>query len=297
MLRGWARCPSSSPERPAGGRSWSGNRSTRAWRRGRRRPPRRRVPTWCSSSRSRTTKRARRRRRWRRGGSGAAELLDADESDQALLLRRVHPGTRLVDASLAVEEHLVAGADVLRRLGAVEVGPGLFPDLAAVAGEVADATEERAARLAPTAPYPLDVGLVAHAVRLLRSLPAGADRVGLAHGDLNPGNVLRSDANGWLAIDPKPVWGDLAWDPWPLLTQVGDWVDVVAQPPDLVARTRLVADGVGLDPARVAAWCTARSVTSGLWAADRGWWTGFRGADGDLARALAWSRATGLLSA
>ena len=100
-----------------------------------------------------------------------------------------------------------------------------------------------------------------------------------------------------LAIDPKPVWGDLAWDPWPLLTQVGDWVDVVAQPPDLVARTRLVADGVGLDPARVAAWCTARSVASGLWAADRGWWTGFRGADGDLARALAWSRATSLLSA
>jgi streptomycin 6-kinase len=29
--------------------------------------------------------------------------------------------------------------------------------------------------------------------------------------------------------------------------------------------------------------------------ADRGWWTGFRGADGDLARAGAWASATNLL--
>jgi streptomycin 6-kinase len=231
------------------------------------------------------------------GGSGAVELLEADEADQALLLRRVRPGTRLVDASLAVEEHLLAGADVLRRLGTVDVAPGPFPDLVAVADELADATDERVARLVPGAPYPVDRGLARHGVGLLRSLSAGADRVGLAHGDLNPGNVLRSDVAGWLAIDPKPVWGDLAWDPWPLLTQVDDWVDVVPDPADLVARTRLVSDVVDLDPARVASWCTARSLASGWWAADRGWWTGFRGADGDLARATAWARAAHLLGA
>ncbi len=43
----------------------------------------------------------------------------------------------------------------------------------AVAGELADVTEERAARLAPGGPYPVDLGLAGHAVDLLRSLPAG----------------------------------------------------------------------------------------------------------------------------
>ena len=130
-----------------------------------------------------------------------------------------------------------------------------------------------------------------------------AARIGLAHGDLNPGNILRHDdavtgeANGspgWLAIDPKPVHGDLAWDPWPLLTQVGDWTVTVPAATELADRTRHVADVTGLDPARIASWCVARGVESGLWAADHGWWTGFRGADGDLARAGAWASASRL---
>lgn len=99
----------------------------------------------------------------------------------------------------------------------------------------------------------------------------------------------------WLAIDPKPVHGDLAWDPWPLLTQVGDWLSAVPSARDLADRTRLVAAATGLDATRIASWCTARSIASGLSAADCSWWTGFRGADGDLDRAGAWARAAELL--
>ena len=51
----------------------------------------------------------------------------------------------------------------------------------------------------------------------------------------------------------------------------------------------------GLDAARIASWCVARGVDSALWAADRGRWTGFRGADGDLARSGAWASASNLL--
>lgn len=237
---------------------------------------------------------------WR--GSGAVELVDADAGDQALLLRRLRPGTSLRDASLPTVEHLAVGAEVLRRTASVQVPPGgPFRDLADVATDEAATTEERIERLVPSAPYPVDVGLARHAVDLLRSLPGDAPLVGLAHGDLNPGNILRSSSppsgDGWLAIDPKPVHGDLAFDPWPLLTQVGDWVDSTAAPAELAERTRLVAEPTGLDAARIASWCTARSVASGLWAADRGWWTGFRGADGDLRRAAAWSRAADLLGA
>ena len=42
-------------------------------------------------------------------------------------------------------------------------------------------------------------------------------------------------------------------------------------------------------------WSTARGVESALWAANRGWWTGFRGLDGEVARAQAWATATTIL--
>ncbi|MCU1496609.1 MAG: aminoglycoside phosphotransferase [Acidimicrobiales bacterium] len=238
-------------------------------------------------------------------GAGAVELLGTDAGDWALLLRRVRPGTSLRDAALPTDRHLVAGAEVMRRMATVRVPPGEpYQDLVDVACGLAAVTDERIARLLPQAPYPVDAGLCRQAVELLHALPRGAEHCGLAHGDLNPGNILRQThspssaedgADEWFAIDPKPVHGDLAWDPWPLLTQVGDWLTVIPSALDLAHRTRLLADVTGLDASRVASWCIARGVVSGLWAADRGWWAGFRGADGDLDRAAAWARAAHLL--
>jgi streptomycin 6-kinase len=201
-----------------------------------------------------------------------------------------------------VPEHLAIGADLLRRMAAVGVSAERFRDLVEVAQRLAAVAAERIERLVPGAPIPVDPGLCRHAVDLLATLPGEAAHRGLAHGDLNPGNILRHDdtdagTRRWLAIDPKPVYGDRAFDPWPLLTQIGDWTATVPDASQLAERTRLVADATGLDAARIAAWCVARGVESGLWAADHGWWTGFRGADGDLARARAWADASDLLGA
>jgi streptomycin 6-kinase len=237
-------------------------------------------------------------------GAGVVEVLGADADDWALLLRRLRPGTTLRDEGLAPEEHLAVGAELLRRMAGVPVPAGApFRDLVEVADRLAAIAAERIERLVPAAPIAVDAGLARHAVDLLRTLPVDASCRGLAHGDLNPGNILRDDAVSgeqggspeWRAIDPKPVHGDRAWDPWPLLTQVGDWTVTVPAPRELADRTRRVAEVTGLDPARVASWCVARGVESGLWAADRGWWTGFRGADGDLGRAGAWASAASLL--
>jgi streptomycin 6-kinase len=237
-------------------------------------------------------------------GAGAVEVLGADADDWALLLRRLRPGTTLRDERLPLVEHLAVGAELLRRMAAVPIPAGEpFQNLVEVGDRLAVVAAERVERLLAEAPIPVDAGLCRHAVDLLRTLPGDAAHRGLAHGDLNPGNILRHDAAAgeadgspeWLAIDPKPVHGDLAWDPWPLLTQVGDWTTAVPAAAELAERTRHVADVTGLDPARIASWCVARGVESGLWAADRGWWTGFRGADGDLARAGAWASASNLL--
>jgi streptomycin 6-kinase len=229
-------------------------------------------------------------------GSGAVPILDSHGDDWALLLARCTPGTALRDEALAEREHVRIGAELIEQMAAAAIPTGgPFPALAQVAAGLADVASERIDRLLGSAPIPLDLGLLSNAVDLLRSLPLDASREGLAHGDLNPGNILRDDSGGavrWVAIDPKPVIGDLAWDPWPLLTQIGDWTAAVTPAGVLAERTRLLADLTGLDGARIAAWSTARGVESALWAADRGWWTGFRGADGDIARSRAWATAT-----
>jgi len=232
-------------------------------------------------------------------GRGAVQILDSHEDDWALLLVRCTPGTSLRDQGLEGLDQVRIGATLMQQMAtaAVPVG-GPFPPLVAVAAGLADLASERIERLVGSAPISLDNGLLAHGLDLLRTLPLDAPREGLAHGDLNPGNILRDDSSGaacWVAIDPKAVIGDLAWDPWPLITQVGDWAAEVTPAGELAERTRLLSDLTGLDAARIAAWSTARGVESALWAANRGWWTGFRGADGDLARARAWATAETLL--
>jgi streptomycin 6-kinase len=232
------------------------------------------------------------------GGNGAVELLDADDDDWALLLDRLEPGSTLAEAALDPAAHVRVGAGVLARMGTVAAGDDGFDRLSDAAAALADLAEERLARLAPAAPVPIDVGLCREAVDLLRTLPGTAPTRRLLHGDLNPGNILldeRRSAVRWVAIDPKPLVGDPAWDPWPLLTQVGRWTDAPSAT-ELAERTGRFADLSGVDAWRIAAWAVARSVESALWAADRGWWTGERGADGDLARAGAWSAAASALA-
>ncbi len=197
-------------------------------------------------------------------GRGSAALLDVDGWD--LLLERCKPGTALSEDSRSVAERLTEAAMALRSLheaGRGVADPGAaFPLMVDVcAGWARTLTERAAAVRYSSAPVPLDDGLVRVAAEFL-SRPPRATAV-VVHGDANPGNLLRV-GNRWGWIDPKPMIGDPAYDPWPLLEQIGD--PFVQGGAVLTERTALVADVLGLDAARIAAWAMARSVESALWA-------------------------------
>ncbi|MET0788781.1 MAG: aminoglycoside phosphotransferase family protein [Cellulomonas sp.] len=189
-------------------------------------------------------------------GLGVPELLGADARDWALLLERVQPGTPLADATGTPQERLEVGAAVARVLWAVPDVPPV-PLLADVCAGWAGLLEDRADR------HDADHGLVSEAAELLRTLPG--DGTALVHGDLNPGNVL--DGGGrWLAIDPKPMRGDPAYDLWPLLEQVDD--PFAHADPVRVLRARVQRVAGELDPARIGAWGFARCTESALWVWD-----------------------------
>jgi streptomycin 6-kinase len=89
----------------------------------------------------------------------------------------------------------------------------------------------------------------------------------LLHSDFNPGNVLLTGLGRWLAIDPKPMVGDPAYDPWPLLAQVDDPFTYPEPAAVTRQRVRLLAGELALDPARTLRWAVARRVETALWLA------------------------------
>ncbi|MGY4642254.1 aminoglycoside phosphotransferase family protein [Cellulomonas sp. URHB0016] len=222
-------------------------------------------------------------------GHGVPLLLDDDPGDWALLLERVTPGTPLSRSSAPAGDRLLAGAGVLRALLAAPAAAGAdVPSMADVCGRWADLLTDRARRAGTGA----DPGLVREAVQVLRTLPRTVTgEPATVHGDLNPGNVLQGAGHRWVAIDPKPMRGDPAYDLWPLLAQVDDPSTHLDPASALRARVALVGDATGLDRQRIVAWGLARGVESALW-----WWD----VSGDvatlrqqLADAAVWARLLG----
>ncbi|MFR9804449.1 phosphotransferase [Pseudonocardia sp. RS010] len=105
----------------------------------------------------------------------------------------------------------------------------------------------------PAASGVLGIGLDAmqgRAIALARSYE-GAPH--LVHGDLHPGNVLRSVTDGAVAIDPRACVGDPHLD-------LADWVLGPALPRDVDLRERADELGrsvPGVDPDRACAWAIA----------------------------------------
>ncbi|MFE9381799.1 aminoglycoside phosphotransferase family protein [Streptomyces sp. NPDC007025] len=203
------------------------------------------------------------------GGRGAVRALAQDAAAFALLLERVEPGVELGCAThLPAEERLLAAAEVLCELWVADPAAGTASGMGRVADTAAhwaDVAERQAARSWPPA---LDAGLFRLAARLLRELPRSARREVVVHGDFNPGNLLSARRSPWLAIDAKPMTGDPAFDPWPLLEQVD--APFAHEDPHRVLRhrTALPAEALGEDTDRIRAWSVARHVEYALWSVD-----------------------------
>jgi streptomycin 6-kinase len=88
----------------------------------------------------------------------------------------------------------------------------------------------------------------------------------LLHGDLHHDNILSATREPWLVIDPKGIVGDPGYDlgaflynPWPGLLELPDPARVIAR------RVDQLAEGLGMERARVRAWGIAQAVLSACW--------------------------------
>ncbi|GLW75171.1 kinase [Kitasatospora phosalacinea] len=190
-------------------------------------------------------------------GRGAVLLLD--EADGALLLERLHGEIPL--RSLAEAKAMLEATSLLRRLW-VQAPPGHpFEPLADRAARTAARLTERRAL-----PAALDAGpLVDEALEAVALAADGSGGDWLLHGDFQHGRVLAADRSPWLAVAPRPVVGDRAYD---LARLVLDRIDTLAASPGPrgAARRRLaqLAEAVELSADRVRAWTLLRAVDTAL---------------------------------
>jgi len=204
-------------------------------------------------------------------GHGAVRLLAHDPGLGALLLERAVPGSMARELVPRNDiEATDAAIGVLRRLHSAAWPADGLPEL----------HTERQAFVDHLAAYPgddpLPRDLVVAGLRTFDDLCASATRRVVLHGDLHHDNILRSDREGWLAIDPHGWVGDPGFEVGPLLYNP----DPERHDDGLLAlvprRVEQLADGLGLPVDRVAAWGFAAAVLSEVWSAEDGGRAGHR---------------------
>ena len=193
-------------------------------------------------------------------GRAICRLVDADAEQGVLLLERLRPGHMLTAVNDDDEATRIA-AGVMRRLWRPLPEEHIFPSVS----EWADGLARLRAEFGGTT-GPFSARLVEMAESLYTDLLASSAEPVLLHGDLHHYNILAAEREPWLAIDPKGVSGEPAYEVgalirnpmpdiygWPNLEQVLD------------RRFDILAEMLALDRQRLVAWSMAQQVLSAWW--------------------------------
>ncbi|MCR5880730.1 aminoglycoside phosphotransferase family protein [Phenylobacterium sp. J367] len=103
---------------------------------------------------------------------------------------------------------------------------------------------------------------------LAQDLLAAPEDVRVLHGDMHHGNVLDFGDLGWLAIDPKGVVGERAYD-YANIFRNPDMASMLL-PGRLERQIELVCRHAGLEPRRMLQWVCAHAVLSLAWCLEDG---------------------------
>jgi streptomycin 6-kinase len=210
------------------------------------------------------------------GGNGAVRVLE--HGSGAMLLERASPG-------LPLTEIVVAGRDDDATAVLCDVIAALHrPDLPADVADRFPRIEDWGRELADYRDGAgiIPANLVERAIAVFAELADSQGPCRLLHGDLHHHNVLSDDRRGWIAIDPKGVVGESAYEIGAALRNPTSDPARFAVRAIIERRIGIVCEHLGFDPKRVLGWAFAQGVLSAVW----------RVADGrDPARGLATANA------
>ncbi len=198
-------------------------------------------------------------------GRGIVRLLDADPEQGIMLLERLQPGTPLVTVE-DDEEATAVAAQVMQNLWQPAPPSHSFPTVEKWAQGMVKLRREFDGGTGPFPPQ-----LVETAESLFAELLATQAEPVLLHGDLHHWNILRAQRAPWLALDPKGVVGEPAYE-------VGAWlrnpIDRITDWPDLkrmqARRIDQFVERLGVERERLVGWGIAQAVLSAWWSYEDG---------------------------
>lgn len=201
-------------------------------------------------------------------GHGIARLLASDAELGVMLLERLEPGHALE----SVRDDVVAtseAAHVMCSLWQPAPESHSFPTVAYWGRGFERLRNEFGGGTGPFPP-----SLVDEAEELFGALTASSAPAMLLHGDLHHGNILSAEREAWLAIDPKGLVGEPAYEVGAWLRNPRNLFDRPDPGAILNRRVEQFADELGFDRERVRGWGMAQAVLSAWWSYEdhhRGW--------------------------
>jgi len=193
-------------------------------------------------------------------GKGIVQLLESDRDLGAMLLEFLKPGQPLFE----FEEDEVAttiAAQVMPTLWRLVPEEHPFPK---VSDWIKGFQRLRDRFDGGTGPFPLDLVIMAEEVfdELLGSM---SDPV-LLHGDLHHWNILAAEREPWLAIDPKGVIGEPAYEVGAWLRNPFPHILRFENPQSAITRrVEQFSEVLGFDKKRLQGWGFAQAVLAGWW--------------------------------
>ena len=193
-------------------------------------------------------------------GHGMVQLLDCDRANEVMLLERLVPGTLL--RSVEDDEEATSCAASLMRQFWRPV-PEKHP-FKSVRDWGKGFTRLRQHYGGGNGPFPR--ALLEEAETLYAELSASMTEPVLLHGDLHHDNILAAQRQPWLAIDPKGLVGEPAYETGAWLRNPYPQLLETPQPGRILARrVDQFAEELGFDRARIRGWGVAQAVLSAWW--------------------------------
>ena len=193
------------------------------------------------------------------GGRGAARLLELDLERGAMLLERLEPGVPLTSVRDDEEATSIA-AGVLKQLWRSVPPDHPFPSVSEWARGM-----ERLRSCFGGGTGPLPSPLVERAEALFAELIPSQSELVVLHGDLHHFNVLAAQREPWLAVDPKGVVGEPAYDMGAFLHNLTELLTTPHPGQVLERRIDLLAEELDLDRSRVRGWAISQAVLAAYW--------------------------------
>jgi len=193
-------------------------------------------------------------------GRGAVRLVES--APGAILIERVRPGDDLVPLVLSGrdDEATLILCEVMAQLN--RPPPAASLPFRTVADWGKGFARDREAAKA----VGVEAELIDHAEEVFFELCASQAAPALLHGDFQHYNVIRDEARGWVAIDPKGILGEPAYEAGAMLRNPQVDPALVAEPAVIARRVDLISERLGYSRERLIAWCYSQWVLSVLWA-------------------------------